>query len=90
MNIVLNALGICLIIFCASKAQAMNNYRVLMDEQDRPITGPPQRYEEVYIANLYDDYSHIHPLRCKKDCKGCANQQAEQTKVFARKQNRRK
>jgi hypothetical protein len=84
MNIIVNALCLCLVIFCTTKMRAMS-YITRLDGQDLPITGSPEPYSRVYIANLYDDYSHIHPLRCKKDCKHCTTQRNEQTKAFARK-----
>lgn len=58
------------------------SYMTLMNEQDLPITGSPERYSQVYIANLYDDYAHIQPLRCRKDCQQCLTKQREQFKAF--------
>lgn len=80
MNRALNAFFICILLFCSSKLQAMS-YMTIMNEQDLPITGAPQTYREIYIQP-YDDFAHIQPIRCKKECTYKKEREAQQTALF--------
>lgn len=84
MKIFAKAVLACLIMFYTATAPAMT-YLTPMDEQDTPRTTDMTPWVVPYVyPQYYDDYAHIQPLRCKKECEYFKKRRAEQTKVFTR------